>query len=49
MTPYSDVIHTLAESNNLRVLNMYDRWVSYTDARNGDLISTDTTHPSVSG
>jgi lysophospholipase L1-like esterase len=49
MAPYSDAIYTLAESNNLRVLDMYDRWVSYTDARNGNLISTDTTHPSVTG
>lgn len=49
MTPYADAIYDVAEAQDVRMLDMYDRWVNYTEARAGNLISTDAVHPSVNG
>jgi lysophospholipase L1-like esterase len=49
VTPYATAVYAIAASLNMRMVDMYDRWVSYSDAMTTGLISSDGVHPGDAG
>lgn len=49
MQGYSTAAYAVAEAQDVRLLDMYDRWTNYTEASGLGLISSDGVHPGDAG